>query len=347
MSHISTVNYNTLLGYAWQVRKNIDYLRFALSSPMLEFERILDILDHENSCEYHDQENWFSYFKEDLKMWRGLKMTKSYCGLSIPVLLYNPFDEKTRLLQKMETKFWRIDFYGSCFRLIEIGLLPYNFVDIIIKNNCDYFPRITRVDFAMDFFSKDIVSMPTMEDTIPNLNSRSVVKQQGKWSNITSWSAWSRDSGRVIIRMYDKLLDLSWKWKFFYYQDYTQRKTVHRLEFEFWSSFTRGFDYSTLNLLLEKIDNVIWGKKIVWSIFYDYDPKNDFLDEEYKKRFLASFVKKAQKLFDAWINPYLEVFYWLQEYDRFVNHSTDKNKIYLNVFLDILKVKYDISGVVW
>jgi len=106
--------------------------------------------------------------------------------------------------------------------------------------------------------------------------------------------------------MYDKLQDLQVKWKFFLYQDYLKRKSVNRIEIQFWPNFCRFFYLDNITDLFTRLTNIFQINKnsIDWPLFYSYSNKHEINDYT-RLYYTKQFTWRAEKFFTSKINPYL------------------------------------------
>ena len=198
-------------------------------------------------------------------------------------------------------------------------------------------PWITRIDYAVDlFYNKDTI-LVSRNKMFKSINKSSNIRDFGNWRKAESWSLGSKSSKRVFIRMYDKLLDTQWKWKYSYYKDYYKFRDVHRFEVQYMAHFTRWFTLSWLDMLLVKIRSSLQITKEVynWLMFYQYSVNNDINDFN-RLAHTKVYVTKAKKFYNAWLNPYTMIYTGFIQ-DQEINK--DKHFDYIEEFLKILPVK--------
>lgn len=347
-------NNNILTNWVDVVRYGIDYLRLNFRESVPYLDKILDRLDWDNSNFYIDEVEDFTYTKVFTTSWPAIICSLVYNDLPIPFFMYNRFYESSKGFTQWV--YARLDFYGSYFRLEEIGVLPLwwreNFVYDISKED----PTITRIDYCVDLFYKKLKkSLIDPEDLLPILknpiryeNNEPIYHKIFSFTNkywwLGSWSVWKNWYKRVTFRMYDKLEDSSVKWKYFLYDDYFNWKSVHRMELQFWPSFTRWFTVSTFDLLLDKVWSIFQVSKVGfdWPLFYNYSWIDD-ITEFNQLHYTKQYVGRWRRFFESWINPYIILYKWLETYynqekNRLSNN--DKHIKYLLEFLEELKVKW-------
>ena len=343
-----------------------DYLRCNYKNSVDFIEKYLFLLDCDNS-NFVTTDKICSDVIFTIKKWytsNWIKLDFSCCfnDVSVPCFQFVKFNERSSYLFK---SYWKLDFYGSMFRLLDIWF----FEPSIFKNVIDFFgfenPDITRFDFRIDFFSffKD-VEVPSVKWFFHYLHSKSkyIEYHNNWWDSITDWSLWKmpnkEDNWRYIIRYYDKLIDSNEKWKCFLYQDYFNYKSVHRLEFEFLRNFLKWYKFTDFYewFIHDKIIGVLWlnNYKYSWNLYYHYDVDYRITDKNkvaYMKRFSASVVRLSKN----WINPLIEsyksMFMDLEEsvlqkqvFDFLDFIGSDKHKYRLSyermkkIFLDLHKI---------
>jgi len=105
-----------LVDWAVEVRYGPDYLRFNFLRQLPYLDRVLSRLDFDNSNFAYDEENDLSYTKLKLSTGPCLMISCNYDNKSIPIGLYNVFENGIKKQVRS-----RLDFYGSYFRLEELG----------------------------------------------------------------------------------------------------------------------------------------------------------------------------------------------------------------------------------
>lgn len=321
---------------AKNVRYGIDYLRFNFQQKIPYFDRILNSLDYDNSNIFFD-ENDFSYTKIPLTTWPALIISVSYENKPVPFMMYNVFTSW------IKSSYSRIDFYGAYFRFEEIGFFPLGWRSTFIKELTSENPTITRIDYCFDLFYDDLKLLPKPKEVLPTLKTklkRWLYTFSNGWKE-ESRASWRSSSKNIIVRMYDKLVDLDKKGKFFLYDDYQKWDTVHRFEVQFWPSFCRWYRLDTFDYLMWRIGSIFRISSLSdnSAFFYSY-ARNTKITDYSRLFYTKQFVWRSQKFFDSWINPYLILF----EYNK-INctniQQINQHKIYLLELYIELK-KYDL-----
>lgn len=346
----------------------IDYLRFNFQYDIEYLENIKKHINTTNSNTFHDWQ--YTFLKMTTPTWEWLQILVSYNGQAIPIMSYiplrvwlvNPLIQAPSYVPKN-----RLDFYWAFFRLQEVWELEDNFINDFIWKHSVEDPRITRIDYCVDLFYKKkrlwIISLPELipwTESDYELYKKDLKKYESSnrqvdmrtswirsnsshshyhhyyWKHENSWSVWNRKNKRYIIRCYDKLQDIIDKQKFWYYWDYFNWQSVHRIEVEFGASFTRWYFLSTLDFLVVKAKTVmkiwIWFN---WSLFYKYSRVSE-INEFNKLNLTKIFIGKAKRFHLAWFNPYIMI------YSAMINdQEVDKNKHMDDIddFLKILPLK--------
>lgn len=318
------------------IRYGIDYLRFNFMKSVPYLDRILNKLDYDNSNFAYDEDNDFNYTKFKLSTGPALMISCSYDNKSVPIWMYNIFENWIK-----KSVYSRLDFYGSYFRLEELGFFPLGWYNSFIDDLTSEIPSITRIDYCVDLFynSDEILFKP--KQVAPNCLSSEIkyrVDTISKWKETQSWSIGSKSSKRNVLRMYDKLADLDSKQKFFLYQDYLEYKSVHRIEFQFGPNFTRWFFLDNLDILIQKITDKFNVSKVAFNgpMFYKYSSNHEIND--YSRLFYTKqFTGRAEKFFYSNINPYRLL---LQYFDSNLLKLSDiqqHKKFLLEFYLDLSK----------
>jgi len=273
----------------------IDYLRLKIDDVECRLisinKNLKKLIDFDNSNYIVFDEFGFDLTAQKIKLsnWDWLIYSYSYFWVSIPLFI---IIEYWTQYKEMFNCWWKIDFYGQYFRLLELWEFESNFVfGEIINNN-----EITRIDYRIDFFNfKDKVISSDIIDSRSNARFQSY-KTQGF---INSWKFWNSTNKTVVVRWYDKKLDISKKWKFRLYWDYLNFNNVFRLEWEFLNSFCKGFSLQNLWDLVDKCRSYIWidinDKNIKYFTSYvKLDLSNEFARTKYC-RVMSSYIREALK----------------------------------------------------
>lgn len=335
-----------------------DYLRMSYKNSVEFFEDHIWLLDIDNSNFSTINIDWYVFTVQKIycSQWIWMFFSCSYNDVSVPCFEFVKFNENANYLFK---SYWKLDFYWSFFRLVEIWYFPKSIFlsinDLFWEEN----PTLTRFDYRIDFFSYNKkITVPTREEFFSYKHSQSLYDPKYVWEVLTNWLLWSKDNWRYAIRYYDKLVDSDKKQKVFLYQDYFKYKTVHRLEFELQRNFLKWFTFFDFYdwQVQDKIESILHinDKLFNWSIFYQYEDDFRITDKnkvQYLKRYSTSCVRLAKN----WINPliqcYKSLFYELEdnelvnissEFLDFVQSDKKKYKLHYDkmkkLFLDLHKI---------
>lgn len=288
----------------------LDYLRLVWKGEKLKvnFADILSILDWDNSNFYIDEFHWLAYVKIRTSNWDALIASISVFWFSLPIFQVVVFDrDKVSLFRSL----WKIDFYGSFFRLGEINFLnPLEYIHSVFWENIDNL-LISRIDYKWDFVGVDVETISKYVTC--RRNSR--IDKIYKWRLLTFWVG-SKSSKRVYLRVYDKIEDILYKNKSFLYSDYLEHKDdwIVRLEFEFLNHFCKWYTLVSLKSLEEKIFTYVWFVDSWKKYIYFENKSNIEVDKLYSVR---NFVGRWKKLLEMWENPFLLLYnYLLKEYKK-------------------------------
>ena len=287
-----------------------DYLRLVWKGEKLKvsFADIFSVLDRDNSNFYIDEFHWLTYVKIRTSNWDALIASISVFGFSVPIFQVVVFDrDKVELFRSL----WKIDFYGSFFRLGEINFLnPLEYMHSVFWENINNL-LISRIDYKWDFVGVDVETISKYVTCRKN----SRVDKIYKWRLLTFWVG-SKSSKRVYLRVYDKIEDILYKWKSYFYSDYLKYKDdwITRLEFEFLNHFCKWYTLSSLKSLEEKIFTYVWFVDSWKKYIYFEDKSNIEVDKLYSVR---NFVGRWKKLLEMWENPFLLLYnYLLKEHKK-------------------------------
>ena len=280
-----------------------DYLRLCFYNSVERFDYWLDSLDFDNSNIWYDSFWWidFSYQKIKVSLWVALHFSVSYSWVPVPIFQYVKFNKQTSDITWYS---WKLDVYSSYYRLSELWFLWKNFISIFIRSFTSEDPSITRYDFRIDFFNNFVrVDIPTPQSLV-TIHSQSRVELFKQWNKITNRSIGSKNSGRYLIRLYDKKIDTNKKWKWILFSDYLCFESVHRLEYQFESSFCRWMHLSDLIKLEDKIyTSLNLHDNFEGCLFYKYDTSKDINDFT-KWSHIQRFNNQTKKFVNAWYNPF-------------------------------------------
>ena len=304
-----------------------DYLRISFTQKHEYFSKILHLIDSDNTNQFYDDN--YTYAKLHLSMGSCLQISLVYDNHSVPIMLYNEFDEKTQLLTK---RLGRIDFYWSFFRLSDLNV--YNHVDIISEIVSWFLPDvelyISRIDVACDVFLRKSCSLPSIEKICTSDSDRFQHRSfYGRWGKHISCEVGNSDSLGVFWRAYNKTIELLSKWKGFLYRDYLTFGSVHRYEVQFGSRYCKGLQLKDVESFCFKvgeylIDNATNRGNL--QSYYEYkEPARDRIRlDKYAKDILWRMVTYANN----GCNPYILM------NDRLPSKINPAlHKEYLNAFL--------------
>lgn len=385
-----SIDYSELRKNSDYENKFIDYLKIAYSHPSLWVERYLWLLKSDNSdnayFEFKGHNISINSFQWNLG--RGLKLFVNYNNIPVELCTIIKYEKGLKSIQ------WKIlysiEFKGQFYRLMAMNffyaLFPLEFCETIFEGEDG---RIVRVDRTIDFMqkktSKDkqlyiISPIQLLWKTGIRDNAISHWYMKGKavkvywnwWENLEKVDYWNRYYGsrkwkRVMLRVYDKIKDLSrntWKWKELLYIDYMKMKKVVRVEFECQTRFCFGYTLRTLPKLLEKCDSVFHLSSNEWkgATCYEYKERENVIDlnnqsEYFKLRYFDSFVQHWFTIRENKINCFEVLIDWLYEKYDFIDlkeksqllplvmeeiwKELDKSKEYLKNIFTIKKQQFD------
>lgn len=338
MWNLDNLQLNKYIKWSDHVRFWIDYMRLNFYMWLTLFDKKIEQLNITNSNISHD---WiYTYTRTQTPNWMALKVSVSYNDTAIPIMFYshlqgrviNPLAKKNTIYPQS-----RLDFYWAFYRLQEIWFLDKNYIEKFLSDNTFEDPTITRIDYAVDLFYLYKKFLPNQQELFLKINQSSKQLNYWKQNNPESWSVWTKSSQKYFVRMYDKLLDSSNKWKFMYYWDYFRYTSVHRFEVQFMNHFCKWFTYSRIDDLIFKVEACLHinKEKYDWNMFYKYSDKYDINDFN-KVRHVKALVNKWVKFAKAWLNPYELLYNWISldwKIDKEVHYN------YLEDFLKILPIK--------
>jgi len=231
----------------------------------------------------------------------GIVFSCSYNGYSVPLFLYRDFHNHHIF-----------DFYGSCFRLIEVNYLDNDYIYSVLKffgfsDKSDF--NISRIDYRIDFFMNTQCKVFHYNHLLKHNLNNSNCRTWHTWKILTNWQVWDKNNRGVVFRLYDKLLDSRKKWKDFLYFDYFRYQNVHRLEFECGIRFCKDYTFELLDKLLDKINCVFWinNQQRLGPIFHRYNTNKLVYTRDEIDRYMSYIKKNIKRLNFNYINS------WLQE----------------------------------
>ena len=303
---------NRLIREADKVETWIDRLRFSISWSVRYFDRIMSILDGDNSNIYVDEERWITWVKLRLFSWDCLLWSTVYKWVSVPIILYNVFDDERWRQYK---SYWKIDLYGMYWRLVELWWLWWDFIESFFEEDEKdilHYSNITRMDYKIDLFYKEDVSLPNPKELL-KIRKNSKLSLNVMWSEeIENRWYWSKSSKRVYLRVYDKLKDTEVKWKYVFYEDYFNYKKVVRIEFELLNHFCKWYKYKDYLQLVEKLRDSM-KVKYLWKVFYEYNDEPDFNRVYERVRYFKDFIWRWYRILENWYNPFVILYEGLKD----------------------------------
>ena len=335
-----------------------DYLRLCYKHKSQYIEDYLDKLDFDNSNFATEEIGWivFTISKRPTPSWPALDFACTYNDVSVPCCQFVKFTGSTR---HNTNSYWKIDFYGSMFRLIDMWFLKkWIFLLFKVRLSEDEEPKVTRFDYRVDLFFKQYQLVPEVNEFCHYLHEQSRIEEHRSWNELTNWLVWSKTNWRYAIRYYNKLLDSDSKEKVFLYQDYFNWLSVHRCEIEFQPNFLRWYTFYDFfdGVIEKKIESILWLNENLfnWTLFYQYEEDIIIQDKDkskYLRRYSTSSVRLAKNKINPLIQCYKALFTELEENELKKNMAEfldfvwqDKNKYKIRYdflkqeFLDLHKI---------
>jgi hypothetical protein len=278
----------------------VDYLRIKINdikSKLIKLNKSLSrTIDYDNSNIITFDCFWYDLTAQKIRLsnWTWLIYTYSYFWVSIPIFIIIEYDTRNK---ELFNSWGKLDFYWQYFRLFEL----WEFWENYFFNEYIQKEEITRIDFRIDFFNykNKIID----KDVIKSRKNSRLQTYTTNWY-INSWKYWNSINKTVVVRWYDKKLDITKKWKLRLYWDYFDYENIFRLEWEFLNQFCRSYNMSKLDLLLSKCKKYIWLEKYDWEKYFTPYRKLD-LSNEFEKmkycRVMQSYIKEALK---NWVDVY-------------------------------------------
>jgi len=228
----------------------------------------------------------------------------SYQSVSYPIFNMNILDEK-----RSEMYSWThgvFTFYGAFFRLQALERFSSLFIETLDNYFSDKF--LYRVDYRYDFFFlNNPPLMPNRSSILQNARKNRKWRNWDDWWDVLeSWDFWRKKNRTIFIRMYNKLVQLSWNLSSItLYWDIIKKYKWHfRLEYELWERILWIYQGKDLPQVLNMINTMVWI--IPWNFSWNmYTPKIviDLTDEFMKTRYIKVFRSMAQNLKNNWFNP--------------------------------------------
>lgn len=313
--------FDSLVKSADNILTGIDYLRVVLDVNIDFLDDVSSKLDFDNS-NFYIYEDYLTFVKVPLKDGTALLCSVSYNWIPIPIFVYVDFYFANKELFK---SFWRLDLYGSYFRLLELWYIQPDFIKELFKEEYKKIEesRITRLDYKIDFFYNRSKKIPEIKDFVKFVKKRKNWKlnenwwlkfeEYRVWKNIISWSYGSRWSKRVFLRVYNKLIDVEKKWKMGLYKDYLDYKKVIRVEFELLNHFCAWYTYKTQHYLVQKFWDNLRSKEI-WKIYEGWKNKKWIIKNKIK--YFNDFWLRGKNIALSWFNPFMILYKDLKSDNR-------------------------------
>lgn len=306
----------------------IDYLQINLKEVVPFLSVILRRLDTNNSNIHFQSIGTYeiSVTKSLTKRWPCLNIAVSIENIPYTIFQYLEYSDLQQKVIKSKGKFV---YYGTYFRLLEIGKLSYQFEEWFFWDDYPWFSKwwISRLDYKVDLFYNHDKQIPNVKELIKTRsdgkkryhimleheyrNHIEILKDTARPSknelvkyNIQSefiegmrtisWDYWSKSNKSLYFRMYEKLIESLAKWKAMLYDDYFKYVNVYRFEIEFRIKFNKkllpsGKIVSYTHSELHELEEKI--HKYLWLTTNDTNEK--FL-YQYEKNKTTDFTEKSK-----------------------------------------------------
>lgn len=251
------------------VSSSVDYKRFSFSDKSL-FSKILQkyffwfsFLDSDNSnTKYFD---YWTLSRVPSPRWKAFIFFINLVWFPpIPIIYIEEYSNW------FKNSVGRVDFYGAFFHFYNtIKDLPIcSFFLELEELSLDNTIRCTRTDIAFDF------SIPFPHDWVdyilPSDNSQRSVYAYYYKNKLNSVSYLTKKNSWYGVRMYNKNLDITQKWKDFWYD--IKYDNLTRIEFEFYPPYSHEFSSHQLKSFISK--KLLWTDII--SLWLKYIPQKPF-----------------------------------------------------------------------
>ena len=323
-----------------------DYLRLCYKNESDRVENSINLIDCDNSNFFTRDIGGiiFTIKKWFCTLWTKLDFSISFNDVAVPVAQFVKYNEHNSFLFNC---YWKFDFYGSMFRLVDMWYLEKSIFLLLKVLISEENPKVTRFDYRIDFFSMKEKKIPEIKEFTNYLHTQSKTSEFRSGGELTNRLIWSKNNWRYAIRYYDKLLDSDSKEKVFLYQDYFIYNSVHRLEFEFQPNFLKWYTfYDFYDMTIEfKIESILWLKeKMFWGpLFYQYQEDYTIQDKDktrYLKKYSSSSVRLAKNGINPLIQCYKSIFYELEEEELQKNVADFLTYIWQDK--NLYKLRYDL-----
>ena len=323
-----------------------DYLRLCYKNESDRVENSINLIDCDNSNFFTRKIGGivFTIKKWFCTLWIKLDFSICFNDVAVPVAQFVKYNEHNSFLFNC---YWKFDFYGSMFRLVDMWYLEKSIFLLLKVLISEENPKVTRFDYRLDFFSMKEKKIPEIKEFTNYLHTQSKTSEFRSGGELTNRLIWSKNNWRYAIRYYDKLLDSDSKEKVFLYQDYFIYNSVHRLEFEFQPNFLKWYTfYDFYDMTIEfKIESILWLKEKMFGgpLFYQYQEDYTIQDKDktrYLKKYSTSSVRLAKNGINPLIQCYKSIFYELEE------EELQKNVVdflsYIWQDKNLYKLRYDL-----
>lgn len=309
------------------INAGADYLRLKLEEPNEFLENKMNMLDFDNSnnCTIKFSDVDLSGIKLQLKNWNWILFTMPYKWFTVPIFIYMIYTEEK---QKFNWCYWKLDLYGTYFRLIDIDYMfewsvfnlqwDKTFSSFINRNF--HYCNITRIDWRVDFFYKDKNKKIFLPKDVTTLKQNTKVNYDVIWERVTWRRLGDRKNKNYFIRWYDKLLDSEKKGKISLYADYFDFEQVYRLEYEFLNHFCKPATLAEHEKLHDKIKNFFHTDKLTFSHYKTKD--KTILKDKFER---LKYAKMAKSYIKGCVQAWINIFWML--HDIFDDLWLDKKQI--------------------
>lgn len=293
-----------------------DYLRLCYKEESDFIEDTLELLDCDNSNFKTEEicDHVLTITKDYNKLWYSLNFSISYNDVSVPIAQFVKFNQNTSYNTK---SYWKFDFYGSLFRLIDMWFVDKSLILLLKVKVSSENPKVTRFDYRFDFFSMKNKKVPAPEEFLNYIHVQAKIRDFKFWNwDYQSWDYWKSSkkwnkNNRYALRYYNKLDDSDDKNKIFLYQDYFMYNSVHRFEIEFQPNFLKGYTFYDFYdwLIQDKIESLLWlsERMFRWPLFYQYQSDYTLKDKD-KVKYLKTYCSMSVRLAKNWINPLIQCY---------------------------------------
>jgi len=285
-----------------KTNKQLDYLRLSIKNPIFfENSMFKDYVDNSNfkirpSSLYEVQSTMIvSNERHTIFMF-----SINHPDWTYSLFRVSRYESKNPLFNRWT--FGQVDIYWTFFRLWTTKQIDMSFFAEIWLPMIPEL-KITRIDYAIDFFWSDEVSINDLFDPKHQWSNTHYRDFSKEWSS--TWRQfWFSDTGKksniCFSRCYDKKIDIKRNNKELLYSDYMNFPwNIRRLEFQFWSRFCCArwdFSISSFEPLLLQIQEYLWLQEKTWLFTKRYTSMTD----------LSLVNEMRKKLYIKWTNSRIE-----------------------------------------